>query len=48
MNKGGIVFEAHAVDLPKVQMIGSQAMQRFVEHAQRKLLVPAMRTDLGH
>jgi hypothetical protein len=31
----GIVFEAD-VDLPKVQMIRSQPMQRLVEHPQRK------------
>ena len=46
--QGGIVIEAHAVDLPKVQMIGSQAAQRLVEHMQRKRLVPPMRTHFRH
>jgi hypothetical protein len=46
--QGRIVFETRAVDLPKVQMIGSQPVQRFVEHAQRKRLVSPVRTQIGH
>ena len=36
------------MDLPKVQVIGLQAVQRFVEHAQRQRLVAAMGTYLSH
>src|SRR5277367_810582 len=43
-----IVIEADAVDLPKVQVVGSVPMQRLFEHAKRKSLVAPMGADLGH
>src|SRR5579863_161594 len=43
-----IVVEADTVDLPEIQMIGSEPMQRFLEHTQRQRLVAPMGTDLGH
>jgi hypothetical protein len=36
------------MDLPKVEVIGLQAVQRLVEHTQRQRLVAAVRANLGH
>src|SRR5579862_1746603 len=46
--KFGIVVEAHAVDLPKIEMIGLQAAQRFFQHFESKRSVAPMRAGLGH
>ena len=43
-----LAVESNAVDLPEVEMIGLEPLQRFVEHLQREFLVAPVRTDLGH
>src|SRR5438105_15891649 len=43
-----IIFKRHAVDLPKVEMIGLEPAQGLFEHAQRQFLVASMRAHLCH
>ncbi len=48
VGKIGIVIVNHRVDLPKIQTIRSQPLQRLLEHLHGDGGVAAVRADLGH
>ena len=44
----GIVLVDDLVDLPEVEMVGAEALERLVELAHGHVLAAAMRAELGH
>ena len=43
-----IVVERNAVNLPQIQMVGLQSVQRFLQHPHGERLIPPVCADLGH